>query len=362
MERIEDKKKFRIAFNLSTYSNRRLQIQVRQNHAIEPSLLECKPESLRAMGFTCDRIARLAKYRDTAEEELQRARERNIRLIFREQPEYPALLREIYDPPDYLYVLGDASTLQKKSLSVVGARKASRYGLAVLERILAPVVRAGLVITSGMAYGIDALAHKVALQNGGLTVGVNPGGLLNLYPRGNHRLLSTISRQGCIISEFPLRTVPRPFYFPVRNRIISGLSRALLVGEATRKSGSLITAGFALDQDRDVFAIPGRIDRPTSQGTNQLIQSGAKPILRARDILEEYQLQVPPPPLKAREPLSATEKKLLDLTASNGVKGIDYFVERSQLPVPVVISTLVELRLKGLVKEEQGGYIKIHEE
>lgn len=326
------------------------------------SLLDSPETKLKELGFNRGKITRLRHYRAVADEEISKIQARKIHLIFREEPQYPPLLREIYCPPDYLYVDGNPEVLQKTCLSVVGARKSTRYGLAALERILVPVIRAGLVIVSGMAYGMDTRAHQLALRYRGETIGVNPGGLLNLYPRGNSNFLADISRQGCIVSEFPMATVPRPFLFPVRNRIISGLSRALLVGEAGLKSGTLITADYALEQNRDIYAIPGPIDSPTSRGTNRLIQAGAKPILTARDILEEFHLPFPEAVSRTPDLLSDREKKLLDLTDPNSVKGIDYFVEKSNLSVPVVIATLLGLKLKGLVNERQGGYLRTDEE
>lgn len=359
MRQWSEDKKLIIAYHLVSFYNQRARNNISRLGYKPRQVFGLSGDELTEIGFKPGEIFNIRKnYRELAGEEIDRIERNQIQLIFLEDKLYPPLLANIYDPPPYLYVLGDPETLQQRSLSVVGSRRATSYGYIVLNKILSPMVRAGIVIVSGMAYGIDSAAHKIALAGDGRTIGVNPGGLLHLYPKGNQALIREITRQGCVISEFPLNLIPRPFYFPVRNRIISGLSKCVLIAEATFKSGSLITASLALDQNREVLAIPGRIDSPQSQGCNFLIQQGAKLISGAEDILPEYGID----PLNNRKklpPFSKIEQKILDLMDSNSVKSIDYFVERLDISTSEIISTLIGLRLKNVVYEEKGGYIKV---
>ena len=295
---------------------------------------------------------------DLAREETERCEKNEVDLVFIEDADYPRLLREIFYPPDFIYVKGDRSLLRREMVSIVGSRRATPYGGKALASLIPDLSRAGLIVASGMAYGIDSLAHKLAIQSGGKTIGVNAGGLLHLNPPGNWGLISKILDHGCIISEFPMKVVPRPHLFPVRNRIISGVSKAVVVVEAALRSGSLITARLALEQNREVLAVPGRIDMSQSQGTNQLIDQGAKIVQSSGDILEEYGIVRKELNNLDGMSISAEEKRILDLMVGNEVNSIDYFVERLQLPVPSVVSLLMGLRLKNLVAEAEGGFFK----
>jgi DNA processing protein len=203
--------------------------------------------------------------------------------------EYPNLLKQIFDPPWVLYVKGKKELLnQPKTLAVVGTRNPTQYGLEALKRILPTLVEKNFTIISGVAQGIDAAAHIMTLNNSGQTIGVLGGGLLHIYPKSNLRLAMTMMQRGLLISEIPPTRRAEPWMFPLRNRIISGLSQALFVVEAKERSGTLITAQAAMEQGRDVFALPGNIVSPYSTGTNRLIQDGAKLILLPSDIEEEY--------------------------------------------------------------------------
>jgi DNA processing protein len=203
------------------------------------------------------------------------------------------------------------------------------------------------------------MAHKIAIREKGKTIGVNAGGLLHLYPPGNIGLIEKIRETGCIISEFALDVVPRPFYFPIRNRIIAGISKSVLVVEAAMKSGSLITARLGLEQNKDIFAIPGRIDSPVSTGTNYLIQQGAKPITSPQDILDEYGIRLERKINTEKCKISKKEQKILDLIDTNELKGIDYFAEHVDESISEIISLLMGLILKNIVIEEAGGYKRI---
>ncbi|MFY0780305.1 DNA-processing protein DprA [Peribacillus simplex] len=203
--------------------------------------------------------------------------------------DYPFLLKQIFDPPWVLYFKGDKKLLARRNtLGVVGTRKPTSYGLGALKTILLPLVKKEFVIISGVAAGIDAESHKITLGEGGDTIGVLGGGLLQIYPKSNISLAEEISDRGLLISETPPEMIAKPWMFPLRNRIISGLSQGVFVVEAKEKSGSLITAQAALEHGREVFALPGNVTSPESLGTNQLIQDGAKLILSSKQIEEEF--------------------------------------------------------------------------
>ncbi|MDV7763248.1 DNA-processing protein DprA [Peribacillus sp. CSMR9] len=203
--------------------------------------------------------------------------------------DYPFLLKQIFDPPWVLYLKGDKKLLTKRStLGVVGTRKPTSYGLEALKTILLPLVKKKIVIISGVAAGIDAEAHKITLGEGGDTIGVLGGGLLQIYPKSNISLAGEIINKGLLLSETPPEKRAEPWMFPLRNRIISGLSLGVFVVEAKEKSGSLITAQSALEHGREVFALPGNVTSPESLGTNQLIQDGAKLVLSSKQIEEEF--------------------------------------------------------------------------
>ena len=350
----------RISFHLLTFKNPRARQHVLRNHVKISDFFLLEPRQLQLTGLFAEEIKAVRERNwAAAEKETSRLAANDIGIVFSDDDDYPPLLAEIYDPPDLIYVRGDRALLRGEKLAVVGSRRGSSYGQSALNRVLPDCCRAGLVIVSGMAFGIDSMAHRVALRENGGTIGVNAGGLLHLNPPGNSALIRKIIERGAIISEFPLDVTPRPFLFPVRNRIISGISRAVLVVEAAMRSGSLITARLALDQNRDVLAVPGNIDSSLSQGTNYLLQQGAKPVIAAADILEEFGLAAP---AHERElaTLTLKEKNILDLCGENEVKDIDFLVEKLELSTAEAISLLMGLVLKNLIVEDAGGYRRIH--
>ncbi|MFJ8243989.1 DNA-processing protein DprA [Peribacillus asahii] len=222
-------------------------------------------------------------------EKLRRYEECHIQCLTMFDEEYPYLLQQIFDPPWVLYMIGRKELLKEQNtLAIVGTRTPTTYGLGALKTILPKLVEKNFTIISGVAAGIDAAAHMVTLNEGGKTIGVLGGGLMHIYPKRNVQLAETMMKQGLLLSEIPPMRRAEPWMFPVRNRIISGLSRGVLVIEARKRSGTLITAQAALEQGRDVYALPGNILSPQSTGTNQLIQDGAKLVLAASDIEEEY--------------------------------------------------------------------------
>jgi DNA processing protein len=349
-----------ISFRILGYRDPGGMYNFKRDHGSRSSFFTLSSKDLSRYGFS---LENLRLFRDNftraAEQEIDLAGKNGVELIFMNSGYFPPLLKEIYDPPEFLYVKGNKMALKTNMLAIVGSRKGDGYGKRVLSGLIPDLVAAGITIVSGMAYGIDSMSHRAAVDNGGYTIGVNAGGLLNIYPAGNSFLTGKIITNGCVISEFPLESTPRPQYFPMRNRIIAGISKGVLVVEAERKSGSLITARLALEQNRDIYAIPGMIDSPLSRGTNYLIQQGAKLILSAEDILSEYGIKKKRVRAVSESDLNAGEKKILDLMNTNGVNSIDYFVENTGTPVPEIISILMGMVLKNLISEENGGFRRI---
>lgn len=280
-------------------------------------------------------------------------RDRGVAVTTLDSPDYPDLLREIYDPPPVLYYRGQLPGTNL--VAAVGSRKATRYGRTVTARLIPELCRAGLGIVSGLAVGIDACAQWAALNAGGYTAAVLGNGVDIYYPAVNTQLQNAIlEKGGCLLSEFPPGCRPRADHFPRRNRIICGLCRGVLVVEAGLKSGAMITVSYALEQGRDVFAVPGNIDSPQSAGTNHLIGLGAKPILSSADILEEYGLDLPliQQPRQAMD-LGAEEKNLLAYIDEQGVSA-DELCYLTGLPGGVIMAKLASLELKGAVARLPG--------
>jgi len=229
---------------------------------------------------------------ELANKEIERAAEKNIAIIPCDDPLYPALLKNIHDPPVVLYVLGAPELLTCRGMGIVGSRAATHYGKDIAQQMAGSLSRQGFTIISGLALGIDTAAHNGALAAEGKTIAVLGCGLDIVYPPSNHNLYKRIASAGAVVSEYPLGTKPDSFRFPARNRIISGLSLGIVVVEAANRSGSLITASHALEQGREVFAVPGRIDSVKSAGTHTLLQQGAKLVHSINDIVEEFPANV----------------------------------------------------------------------
>jgi DNA processing protein len=265
---------------------------------------------------------------------------------------YPARLKEIYDYPPVIYVKGRIIPEDEWCISVVGTRRATVYGRQVTEEIVTDLARNNITIVSGLARGIDSIAHKSTLEAGGRTIAIFACGLDTIYPPENADLVKRIVENGAVVSEYPLGIRPRPDNFPRRNRIMSGLSLGVLVVEAGESSGAIITANMALEQNREVFAIPGSILSPVSRGTNHLIQEGAKLVTDYRDILEELNLTAVAQQIEMKGvlPETDTEAALLKQLGAEPVH-IDEVCRLSGLPVATVSSTLAMMELKGLVKQ-----------
>jgi DNA processing protein len=295
------------------------------------------------------------------------------RLLTWDEPEYPSRLREIYDPPPLLYVIGNAELLNRHVISIVGARRPSHYGNQMAERLAKDLADRGLVISSGLARGIDASAHKGALGSAnGATIGVLGCGIDVVYPKENKKIFQQIEQRGAIISEFPMGTFPAPQNFPIRNRIIAGMALGVVVVEGAQYSGSLITARLAMEFGREVFGVPGNATQPSSFGPNQLIKQGAKLVTGWEDVVEEL-----PTPVRAElmpvetaspeeraalveEGLAPAERPLYELLSVDNARHVDELVESSGLSSSEVLAALFDLELKGVVRQLPGKqFVKV---
>lgn len=289
------------------------------------------------------------------------------RLLTWDEPEYPRRLREIYDPPTLLYVRGNVELLGRHLISIVGARRPSPYGNQMAERLARDLAARGLVITSGLARGIDSSAHRGALSaTGGATIGVLGCGIDVVYPKENKKIFAEVEQRGAIISEFPMGTFPGPQNFPIRNRIIAGMALGVVVVEGAQYSGSLITARLAMEFGREVFGVPGNATQPSSFGPNQLIKQGAKLVTGWEDVVEEL-----PTPVRAEllpveaasaeeratlveENLAPCERPLYELLSLDESRHVDDLVELSGLTSSEVLAALFDLELKGVVRQLPG--------
>ncbi len=287
---------------------------------------------------------------DAEIEKLERYR---VMVLTCEDASYPPSLKETYDYPPVLYIRGNIMPQDETCLAVVGTRRPTIYGRQVTEELVSDLARSKIIVVSGLARGIDSIAHRATLAAGGKTIAVFASGLDIVYPSENTKLAQAIMEQGALVSEYPLGTRPKPERFPLRNRIMSGLSAGVLVIEAGERSGALITALQAVEQNRDVFAIPGSIMSPASKGTNRLIQEGAKLICNCNDILEELNLSiVAPRQLEIEEfsPANKAEAAILK-QLTHEPSHMDEICRRCGLTMPEVSSTLAILELNGVVKQ-----------
>ena len=302
-----------------------------------------------------------------AARELAQVQAIGCRLLTWDEPDYPARLREIYDPPPLLYVRGNVELLNHHTISVVGARRPTPYGNQMAERISKDLADRGLVISSGLARGIDACAHRGALASAvGTTIGVLGCGIDVVYPKENKKIFEQIEQRGAIVSEFPIGTFPAPQNFPIRNRIIAGMALGVVVVEGAQYSGSLITARLAMEFGREVFGVPGHVTQPASFGPNQLIKQGAKLVTGWEDIVEEL-----PTPVRAelmpvesvpheeraalvQEGLGPSERPLYGLLSVDEARHVDDLVENSGLSSSEVLAALFDMELRGVVRQLPG--------
>jgi len=315
---------------------------------------KANPAELKQAGLDSSSIRAITSQRPkiSLEGEMEKLDRFGVKVFTWHDKDYPSRLKEIYDYPPLIYVRGSLLPEDEWCLAVVGTRRATVYGRQVTEEIVADLAQSRITIVSGLAKGIDSVAHHSALEAGGRSIAIFACGLDIVYPSENANLARRIIQQGALISEYPLGTKPRPDNFPRRNRIMSGLSLGVLVIEAGVTSGALITAHLALEQNREVFAIPGSILSPASRGTNHLIQEGAKLIHDYTDILEELNLTAVAHQIEMKEviPASDTESLLLKQLGTEPTH-IDEVCRSSGLPMPTVSSTLAMMELKGFVKQ-----------
>ena len=312
------------------------------------------PAELKQAGLDRSSVRGITAYRPkiSLDAEMEKLDRYGVKVYTCNDPLYPPRLKEIYDYPPLIYARGALLPEDEWSLAVVGTRRATVYGRQVAEEISADLARNNITVVSGLAKGIDSVAHKSALEAGGRTIAVFACGLDTVYPAENADLARRIMQQGALISEYPLGTRPRADNFPRRNRIMSGLSLGVLVIEAGESSGAMITAHLAVEQNREVFAIPGSILSPASGGTNQLIQEGAKLVRSYTDILEELNLTAVAQQIEMKVviPPSDTESQLLKQLGAEPTH-IDEVCRLSGLPAATVSSTLAMMELKGMVKQ-----------
>jgi DNA processing protein len=307
-----------------------------------------------------------------AAKELAGVRAIGAQLIAWDEPVFPRLLREIYDPPPLLYLRGNAELLNRHAISIVGTRRPTPYGNQMAERLARDLAQRGLVVVSGLARGIDASAHRGAIAAAGATVGVLGCGLDVIYPKENRKLFAEVEAHGAILTEFPMGTYPAPQNFPVRNRIIAGMTLGVVVVEGAQYSGSLITARLAMEFGREVYGVPGNVTQPSSFGPNQLIKQGAKLVTGWEDVVEEL-----PTPVRTAltvvetttsaerallilESLSPTERTLYQLLSADCARPIDELVELSGLNSSEVLAALFELEMKGVIRQLPGKqFVKV---
>jgi len=348
--------------------NARVKCLLEHFHTAENVFIASKREFSQVRGIPSDVINKLSAFNVTEflckESELMKRHHVHVVSIYDRQ--YPEMLKEIPDAPLIIYVKGQGAW-QQKAFAIVGARKCSFYGQQIAEKIARELAEVDFNIISGMARGIDTFAHIGALKARGQTVAVMGCGLAHVYPLENKELMQEIEENGCIISEFPMLTFPYSFNFPRRNRIISGLSLGVLVVEASKRSGALITADFALEQGREVFAIPGRMDSPFAKGTNNLIRQGAKIVTNIEDILEEFSIELKERNFKEGDLIH--EESNFDLSISDEEKDIyrligntpqhiDEIASKKGDDLSKTASILLQLELKRLVKALPGKIYK----
>ena len=318
------------------------------------SAWEAPEQALREVGLDRRSLRNLLKARQQVDlaEVLQRVERAGAHVLTWESPDYPLLLSQIPDPPPVLFVRGEITPADEWAVAMVGTRKATVYGREVARRLAGDLARNDVTVISGLARGIDADAHKAALEAGGRTIAVLGSGVDNIYPPEHRKLAEAIAESGALVSDYPLGTRPEASNFPPRNRIISGLSLGVIIVEGGLGSGALITADFAADQGREVFAVPGSILSPASAGCNRLLREGAAVVTEVGDVLETLHLDHLAEKQMAREilPANATEAAIWGQLSAEP-RHLDDLSREAGLPVEVVSSTLVMMELKGMTRQ-----------
>jgi DNA processing protein len=323
-------------------------------------------DALQAAGLSPKLVERVIQVRESVDLDrfMGKMESQKIAVLTWDDPAYPARLKQIDQPPPVLYVRGDLIPEDTWAVAIVGTRRISAYGRQVTDEMAAFLAANGVTVVSGLARGVDAVAHQSALKAGGRTIAVLGCGVDRIYPPEHSQMAEKMIAQGAVLSDYAPGTPPDASNFPPRNRIISGLSMAILVVEAGETSGALITAQFAVDQGREVFAVPGNILAPQSKGTNRLIAQGAHPLLEANDLLEALNLTRLSQQREVRQALPAdeVESKLLSVLSHEPLH-MDEIRNQTGYPIERVSATLVMLELKGLVRQVGGmNYVSVREE
>lgn len=326
-------------------------------------ILSAKTNDLRGIeGIGNDVATMILKWEDHVDlqAELARISAFGAHVLTQQSPEYPRLLREIHNPPIAIYVWGKLTERDRHAIGVVGSRRTSHYGLECAKKLSYQLAYSGITVISGLARGIDTAAHQGALAARGRTVAVLGSGLNHLYPPENLSLAEKIAGSGAVVTEFSMDIKADTQTFPMRNRIVSGWGAGVLVVEAGLNSGALITANQAVEQGRSVYAVPGQIDRPTSAGSNRLIQQGAKLVTSAGDLLDDLEILLPEKsrltPSAPRADLLQPEEKLIYDAINESETPINEIITKSKLPTAKVSSTLLALEMKRLVKQLPGQH------
>ena len=327
----------------------------------------CSNELEKVEGLSTKTCKAILNFKENSkiENEIKLITSKQISIVTLNSPDYPASLKNIYDPPPFLYIKGQIKKADNMAIAVVGSRISSEYGRQIAEEISRKLASRGITIISGLARGIDSCAHHGALSGGGRTIAVLGSGIDVIYPRENKSLFSSIASKGAVVSEYPMGTEPNSYNFPARNRIISGLSAGVLVVEASPKSGSLITARLALEQGRDVFAIPGNVYSFKSRGTNNLLKNGAQLVESADEIIEQMQFKVNAykqtdeeenNKIKCTGPDAQTVYALLQKEPAH----IDEIIIKSGLSSSQISSALLELEINSLINQLPGKRFARH--
>jgi DNA processing protein len=324
------------------------------------------PSALAAAGLGPKVVERLLEVRASVDlfqywEGMQR---QNISVLTWDEPGYPSQLKEIDQPPPVLYLRGEVTAEDGWAVAIVGTRAVTAYGRQVTEELALVLAQSGVTVVSGLARGVDGVAHSAALKAGGRTLAVLGSGVDRIYPPEHRAMAEKIIAQGALVSDYAPGTPPDSSNFPPRNRIISGLALAVVIVEAGETSGALITAAFAVDQAREVFAVPGNIHAPQSRGPNRLIRDGAHPLLRPQDVLEALDLtrNLERREIRRAAPSDATEAALLGVLNQQPLH-VDEIRSQTGLPIERVSAALTMMELKGLVRQVGGmNYVAVHEE
>ena len=321
-------------------------------------------KEVKGIGETIAESIKAAHQNYDIDRELMLIEKNNIKIITIFDDNYPENLKEIYDAPILLYVKGELKQQDNIAVGVVGSRRCTQYGIKAAAKIAGELTFYGITVVSGLARGIDTSAHKGALESGGRTIAVLGNGLVSVYPPENKNLADNIVKNGALVSEFPMEMPPHKINFPKRNRIISGLSKGIVVVEAAKKSGALITADFAMEEGKEVFAVPGNIGNIASEGTNNLIRDGAKLIETAKDVAEELGISTD---INKETPGEDIKKPVLSNAHEIGIYGmlsddpcnIDTIIEELSLEPKKVKAALLNLEMKGAIQQLPGKlYVK----